>query len=108
MEIKYYGGDEASGNVFVAQTTMDAGDVVGNHSHPHAHTSELVYGCVRLTVGDKVEVVEGNGVIRNIPAHVHHRVEALAPSKWNCIWDASLVDMDEAKNALNLVTHGHA
>ena len=101
LGIRFFGGDEESGNVFIVETKASAGYELGSHVHKHAHTSVLVSGKARVTVNGMHKYFEGYNVIV-IPKDTEHCVKALTDIVWLCIWDSNLAPIEEAKESLKL------
>ena len=105
MEIKFHGGDEASGEVFIVETDADAGYMLGSHIHKHAHTSILVHGIADVTIDGVTRRYMGYNVLQ-IPAGTVHEVSAVTDIKWLCIWNCNLAPREEAIDSLKLLPNG--
>lgn len=103
--IQFFGGDEASGNVFVVETKAKAGWELMSHKHEHAHLSILVSGVVDLTIGGMTERVQGYRIL-TIPAGVQHNIVAVTDVVWLCLWDAANAPREAAEESLKLVDAG--
>ena len=105
MHIKFHGGDEESGEVFVVETKAEAGVRMGTHTHAHAHLGVLVSGTARVTVAGHSEVMTGYRMVQ-IPAGCTHEIEAITDMVWLCLWADHLADKEQAKASLKLIP-GH-
>ena len=102
MYIKFHGGDEEAGEVFIVETKADAGYMLGSHTHKHAHTSILVSGIADVTIDGETTRYMGYQVLQ-VPANTTHQVEAVTDILWLCIWNSNLAPIEEAEQSLNLV-----
>lgn len=102
MHIKFHGGDEEAGEVFIVETKADAGYMLGSHTHKHAHTSILVSGIADVTIDGETTRYSGYQVLQ-VPANTTHQVEAVTDILWLCIWNSNLAPIEEAEQSLNLV-----
>lgn len=102
LGIKFYGGDDVHGGVFVVETVAPAGMELGSHVHAHAHTSVLVSGVADVTIDGVTERYEGYRLL-TVPAGVSHRVEAVTDIVWLCLWAGDLAPRLEAEQSLSLV-----
>ena len=102
MDIKFFGGDEAHGDVFVVETRADAGYTLGNHAHSHAHTSVLVHGIADVTIGDETHRYHGYNIIV-VPAGIKHEVTAVTDIIWLCLWASDKAPREEAEESLKLL-----
>lgn len=100
--IRFIGGDEDDGDVFIVETTLDRGHKLGSHVHRHPHMSVLVSGTAIVTVDGESRELSGYNVIR-IPANTTHEIEALTSVIWLCIWADHLAPREEAFKSLALV-----
>ena len=101
MHIKFHGGDEESGEVFIVETIAEAGTILGSHIHKHAHTSCLVRGIADVTIDGNTERIEGYRLL-TVPANTTHQVEAITDIVWLCIWASDLAPREEAEQSLKL------
>jgi quercetin dioxygenase-like cupin family protein len=101
MDIRFFGGDEAAGNVFVVETTAEAGYLLESHIHDHAHTSVLVSGTADVTIDGKTERLTGYRIV-TVPAKTFHRVEAVTDIVWLCLWAGDLAPREQAEESLKL------
>ena len=102
MDIQFFGGDEDSGKVFVVETKIDAGYLIGSHKHRHAHTSVLVSGIADVTVDEVTTRMTGYKLV-TIPKDTTHSIAAVTDVIWLCLWADDQVSSEEAKEALELV-----
>lgn len=102
MDIKFYGGDEESGRIFVVETKVDAGYFIGSHKHRHPHTSVLVSGIADVTINDVTTRMTGYKLV-TIPKDSVHTVAAITDVIWLCLWVDDEVSQQEAKEAVELV-----
>jgi quercetin dioxygenase-like cupin family protein len=100
--IKFFGGEEADGNVFVVETTAPAGHMLESHVHPHAHTSVLVSGTAIVTI-DGVEQELTGYCTATVPANTRHSVYAKTDIIWLCLWAGDLAPRQLAEESLRLV-----
>lgn len=101
MEIRYFGGDERDGKVFVVETKAAGGLVLESHQHEHAHTSVLVSGKARVTVDGVAQVLEGYQII-TVPANTMHKVEAITDIVWLCLWAGDVAPREQAEQSLKM------
>ena len=102
MDLQFFGGDEESGKVFVVETKIDAGFIIGSHKHRHAHTSILVSGTADVTIDGVTSRMTGYKLV-TIPKDTEHNVLAITDVIWLCLWADDQVSNEEAKEALELV-----
>ena len=102
MYITFHGGDEQSGNVFMVETVAEAGYVLESHKHEHAHLSVLVSGTAEVTVDGVSELITGYRKVV-IPANTVHKVVAITPIIWLCLWAGDIAPIEQAKESLKLV-----
>lgn len=102
MEIKFHGGDNESGDVFIVETIAEAGYKLDSHKHSHSHMSVLVSGIAYVTVDGIRELHTGYKII-TIPSNTIHSVEALTDIVWLCIWADGIAPKELAKESLKLV-----
>lgn len=101
LGIRYVGGDEEAGRVFIVETRAEAGWELGSHLHRHAHTSVLVSGAADVTVAGITRRYEGYNLI-TVPANTTHQVRAITDIVWLCLWAAELAPRDEVEQSLKL------
>lgn len=99
--IAYRGGDEASGGVFVVETIAPAGWELESHRHRHAHTSVLVSGVADVTIDGVTQRLEGYQLV-TVPAGTVHKVVAVTPIVWLCLWAGLLAPRQEVEDSLRL------
>ena len=102
LGIQFFGGDDDSGNVFVVETVAKAGQLLESHIHEHAHTSVLVSGTARVTIAGVEELMTGYRIV-TIPKNTMHKVEAVTPIVWLCLWAGDLAPRELAEDSLKLV-----
>jgi quercetin dioxygenase-like cupin family protein len=102
MEIKFYGGDAATGDVFVVETIAEAGYMLESHKHTHAHQSVLVSGTAIVTIDGVSEEMVGYRMV-TVPADTIHSVEAITDIVWLCLWAGDLAPRKLAEQSLKLV-----
>lgn len=68
--------------------------VVG-HRHKEPHKSVYIGGPVLLKTDDAAEILPFPCGSVNIPAHVHHEVNALGEVIWFCIWETEETDPEK-------------
>lgn len=103
LGIQFFGGDDEAGNVFVVETKAEAGRLLESHVHEHAHTSVLVSGTAKVTIGGLEELMTGYRIV-TIPKNTMHSVEAVTPIVWLCLWAGDLAPRELAEDSLKLVT----
>lgn len=99
--IRFIGGDDKHGQVFVVETHAPAGYELGSHVHKHAHTSVLVAGKAEVIVAGVSRVYEGYNLI-TVPANTTHTVKAITDITWLCLWAGDLAPKEEAEASLKL------
>lgn len=99
--IRYIGGDEAHGEVFVVETKAPKGYELGSHLHKHAHTSILVSGEADVTVAGITKRYSGYSLI-TVPANTTHTVKAVTDIVWLCLWSRQHAPRDEVEDSLAL------
>lgn len=102
LGIQFFGGDDESGNVFVVETTAEAGQLLESHVHEHAHTSVLVSGIARVTIDGVEEIMTGYRIV-TVPKNTAHSVEAVTPIVWLCLWAGDVAPREQAKESLKLI-----
>jgi len=102
MDIQFFGGDEESGKVFVVETKIDAGYLIGTHEHKHAHLSVLVSGTADVTINNVTTRLNGYQIV-SIPKNSTHTVVAITDVVWLCLWADNEVSHEQAKDAVELV-----
>ena len=73
------------GGAFVVETRAPAGYELGQHEHDVSHLSFLASGRARVTV-DGIGVNYVGPCMLTIAANKAHKVLALTPIVWLCIW----------------------
>jgi quercetin dioxygenase-like cupin family protein len=101
MQIRYFGGDEQDGKVFVVETRVEGGLVLESHQHDHAHTSVLVSGKARLTIDGVVQELEGYQIV-TVPAKTQHTVEAITDIVWLCLWADEVAPRAQAAQSVGM------
>lgn len=101
LSIRFFGGDEEYGNVFVVETFAPAGYELGSHVHKHAHTSVLVQGVAEVIIDGVKNKYTGYNIV-TVPAGSQHCVKALTDIIWLCLWDGELAPKEEAEESLKL------
>lgn len=102
MDIRFFGGDSESGDVFVVETKAEAGYLLESHVHDHAHTSVLVSGEADVTIDGKTRRLSGYSIV-TVPEKTFHRVEAVTDIVWLCLWAGDLAPREQAEASLKLV-----
>lgn len=102
MDIRFYGGDSDSGNVFAVETIAEAGYLLESHIHEHSHMSVLVSGTADVTIKGKTERVTGYKLL-TIPANTMHSVRAVTDLVWLCLWSDDLAPKRLAQESLKLI-----
>ena len=102
MDIKFFGGDKDSGEVFAVETRAEAGYLLESHVHKHGHLSILAEGTADVEVGGHVTRMKGPCTV-TIPPDTQHRVQAVTDIVWYCLWADYLADKQQAQDSLRLV-----
>ena len=65
--------------VMLAHVYLKKGFVVPRHSHENEQITYVLDGALKFWIGEDEEevIVVGKGQVLHIPAHVHHKAEAL-------------------------------
>ncbi len=100
--LRFHGGDEESGNVFVVETRAKAGAILESHQHAHGHLSVLVSGTAEVTIDGVPELMTGYRMV-TIPANTVHKIQAVTDVIWLCLWADDLADKQQAEDSLKLV-----
>ncbi len=101
MQIRYFGGDEQDGKVFVVETRVKGGLVLESHQHEHAHTSVLVSGKARVTIDGQAQELEGYQIV-TVPANTQHKVEAVTDIIWLCLGADEVAPRDQAAQSVQM------
>lgn len=99
--IRYIGGDEQAGEVFIVETHAPVGYELGSHLHKHAHTSVLVSGKADVTIAGVTRRYEGYNLV-TVPANTTHTVKAITDIMWLCLWAGDLAPREEVEDSLKL------
>ena len=70
--------------VYAKETFVEAGHMLVQHKHEHAHISILAVGVVELVVDGEKKIIEAPACLQ-IEAGKHHGIKALTPVAWYCI-----------------------
>jgi quercetin dioxygenase-like cupin family protein len=101
MDIRFFGGDEQDGRVFVVETKAAAGLTLESHQHSHAHTSVLVSGKARVTIDGAVQELDGYQIL-TVPANTQHKVEAITDIVWLCLWADDVAPRGQAEQSVKM------
>jgi quercetin dioxygenase-like cupin family protein len=102
MNIQFFGGDDEAGNVFVVETSAEAGYTLESHKHEHSHTSVLVSGTADVTI-DGVTARHTGYKLLTVPANTVHKVEAVTDVVWLCLWAGDVAPREQAIESLKLI-----
>lgn len=69
-----------SGNVTLAYWSIEEGNSLPKHAHPHEQVVNLIEGSFEITVDAESEVIEAGSVVI-IPSNVMHSGKALTPCR---------------------------
>lgn len=84
--------DRAGGSAYAKLTHIKSGMTLGQHAHPHDHTSYLLCGRARVEIeGRKPLDIEGFEVL-TIRGGLKHGVTALSDVVWVCAWNVKDTD----------------
>jgi quercetin dioxygenase-like cupin family protein len=100
--IRYLGGDAEHGDVMVVETIAPPGWELESHRHKHAHVSVLVSGTADVAIDGEERRLEGYCLV-TVPAGSVHRVRAVTPIVWLCLWAGKLAPRKEVEDSLSLV-----
>jgi quercetin dioxygenase-like cupin family protein len=80
-----------SASAYGKKVTISAGNVLGQHAHPHDHISVLLSGEAVVHVDGEAQPLKGLAVI-NITAGKQHMVQAITDIVWLCTHAVTGVD----------------
>lgn len=87
------------GGVYAKETHVQAGQVLVQHKHAHAHLSILACGTVEVQVDGVRSILTGPACIA-IEAGKHHGVRALTDVVWFCIHATDCTDAENVDQVL--------
>ena len=79
------------GGVYAKETHVNAGQILVQHKHEHAHLSVLASGAVEVLVDGVRSVLTGPACL-TIEAGKHHGIRALTDAVWFCIHATDCTD----------------
>lgn len=87
------------GGVYAKETHVQAGQVLVQHKHEHAHLSILACGTVEVQVDGIRSILAGPTCI-TIEAGKHHGIRALTDVVWFCIHATDCTDAEAVDEVL--------
>ena len=105
IDVKFYGGDADSGNLFAIETRAAGGQLLESHVHAHGHLSVLVSGIADVTIAGETKRLKGYQVV-TVPANTAHKVVAVTDMVWLCLWADDLVNKQQAEDWLKIANNG--